>query len=316
MSTTVATIVLFLLSSTTLTLLLTRWSAMAIPAAGIDAIRRGEWAPACISMLLRLTEDVLGRNCSFGRQVARASTVGILLLGVIWPMVGWLSGKTLGFGGTPWRLFDQMMELIARSSASQPSQAQIHAWAVAASRGLWGYVYAGCAIMGIAFWSAAAFWCAGAVSRYLLPDFEISRTLAQKSGLLLGLAGFTLLLWFFLTFLIGFLISPAAWLAVLLARAGLGWWADVSLVIAANAFTFYFSDPWFKGLLFVSLFPCLFPLVFVGSALVADIWRVGTTRSRERLITTAQGKLGRAFIPLLMSIMALYCAYWILSHLL
>lgn len=315
MSSDAAQAAIFLFSLSTIVLLLMRWGSAAMPSPGVeDAMDSGKWAGACISMLLRVTE-VVGRSGSFGRKAARTITIGVLLLGIVWPMVGWLSGKVMGFSGTPWQLFDQFMELMARTSASQPAQAQVHAWATAATRGAWGYVYAGCAIVVISFWSATAFWCAGAVSRYLLHDLQTSETLAQKSGLLLGLAAFSLLLWILLTFFIGLVISPAPWLAALLARAGLSWWADIGLIIAANAFTFYFSDPWLKGLLLVCLFPCLFPLVFAGSALVADIWRIGATRSKERLLTTSREKLGRAFVPFLMALMALYCAYWILSRL-
>jgi hypothetical protein len=205
---------------------------------------------------------------------------------------------------------------VQRTSATQVSQIQAHSWASAARLGLWKYVYAGCAVAWVGCCGALAFWCAGAVSRYLLVDFERSATWAQKSGLLLGLSAFTLLLLNIVTFLIGLVTSSASWLAVLFAGSGLSWWAVVGLSIAANVFTYYLSDPWLKGLLLVCLFPCLLPLVLAGSTLAMDIWRLGISKSRERVLTAAQGRLGRAFIPLLMTLMALYGAYWILSRLL
>jgi hypothetical protein len=65
----------------------------------------------------------------------------------------------------------------------------------------------------------------------------------------------------------------------------------------------------------VCLFPCLFPLLFTGSTLAVDIYRLGIRKSRAKFLQAAQGGLGPAFVPLLMTFMALYGAYWILSRL-
>jgi hypothetical protein len=160
------------------------------------------------------------------------------------------------------------------------------------------------------------FWCAGAVSRYLLRDFASATTWAQKSGLLLGLSVFTLLLLNILTFLLGLVTTSISWVVLVLAGTGLNGWADLGLVVAANAFTFYFTDPWLKGLLLACLFPGLLPLVIVGPALIADICRTATRTSREKLLAAARSRFGSAFVPLLMTFMTLYVAYVILKRLL
>lgn len=312
-----APLILFLLSTTLLALVLTQWSRTVAPSEPLRrSSREGEWSQVCILLLRRASEDVLGQSLGFGRTLGRTTLVAACLLGTVWPVAGWLSGKPLGFSGAPWQLFDQTMALLQRISATQASQAQIHGWVSYARSGPWKYLYAGCATMWIACWSAAAFWCAAGVARYLLHELESAATWAQKAGLMLGLAAFTLMLLNVLTFLVGFVVAPASWLAVAFAGTGLSWWADIALAAAANALTFYLSDPWLKGLILVCLFPCLLPLVSAGIALALDIWRLGIRVSREKLLDAAQRRFGRAYVPLLMTATALYAAYWILSRLL
>jgi hypothetical protein len=314
----VVTVIPFVVSLVLLPALFIKWSSM-VATTEPESARSAdstEWSGVCIASFLKLSDNVAGREAGFWQTAGRTTLICFLLLGLFWPLVGWLSGKPMGFSDPPWQLFDQMMELLQRSSASQPSQAQLHAWASAARQGLWKYAYATGAIVLTACWGAVMFWCAGAVSWYLLRDFESAATWAQKSGLLLGLSVFTLLLLNVLTFLIGLVTSPAPWIAVILAGAGLGWWANLGLVIAANAFTFYFCDPWLKGLLLACLFPCLLPLVIVGPALVVDICRLGTRTSREKLLAAARSRFRSAFVPLTMTFMTLYVAYLILKRLL
>jgi hypothetical protein len=312
-----ASIGIFLTSLLVLVRVLIRWASSSTPSDAIqNPVRSGEWSGVCVATLLRVSDDLLGQGAGFWRRVARATLFATLLLGIVWPVAGWLSQTTLGFTDAPWQLFDDAMALLQRVSASQPSQAQIHTWVSAARQGVWRYVYAVGATALIACWGAAAFACAGSLARYLLQEFQASATWAQKSGLFLGLATVTFVLLNVFTFVVGLVMSPAPWVALLLGHAGLGWLVILGLVIAANAFTFYVSDPWLKGVLFVCLFPCLLPLTSAGPALAWDIVRIGFRASREKLLETAQRRLGRAFVPLLMVLIALYVAYWTLSRLL
>ena len=314
----ILTVITFVVSLVLLPALFIKWSSMAATTEpeGAGSADSTEWSGVCIASFLKLSDDVAGRKAGFWRTAGRTTLICMLLLGLFWPLVGWLSGKPMGFSDTPWHLFDQMMEMLQRSSASQPSQAQLHAIASAATQGFWKYVYATGAIVLIACWGAVTFWCEGAVSRYLLRDFESAATWAQKSGLLLGLSVFTLLLLNVLTFLIGFVTTSVSWIVLILANTGLNGWADLGLVIAANAFTFYFTDPWLKGLLLACLFPGLLPLVIVGPALATDICRTGARRSREKLLAAARSRFRSAFVPLMMTFMTLYVAYLILKRLL